>query len=86
MPSEDRQLLLVAEALRRALSAIYNTPIVFSGEPPASVCGTIDVAEVAGYAAAVRADLAAGRIEGNARVHRVEAGGEAIGVDLRSRS
>lgn len=81
--ADDQQLLVVAEAVRRVLGAVYDTPIVFSGEA-AGVHGAVDVDEVAGYVAAVRADLAAGKITGTARVRRVEAGGEVIGVDLSS--
>lgn len=77
----EQPSLEAAEALRGVLGAVYGVPIVFSGEV---VRGSIDVDEVAGYAAAVRADIASGRIEGIMRVGRVEAGGEAIGVDLRS--
>ena len=81
--AEDQELLRVAEAVRRVLGAIYDTPIVFAGEA-AGVHGAVDVDEVAGYVAAVRADLVAGKITGTAQVRRVEAGGQVVGVDLSS--
>jgi nucleoside phosphorylase len=84
--ADDRELLRVAESVRRVLGAVYKTPIVFEGEQAsAGVHGSVDADEVAGYVAAVRADLIDGRITGTTRVRRVEEGGEAVGVDLRSR-
>ncbi|MGK5630326.1 hypothetical protein [Streptomyces sp. URMC 123] len=80
----DGELVARVEALRRVLEVVHGTPLVFSGEPaPAAVVrGSVDADEVAGYVAAVRAERATGPVEGRVRVHRVERGGEAIGVDL----
>jgi hypothetical protein len=60
------------------------TPLIFADEPreAVNVRGRVNVDEVAGYVAAVRADQLAGNIEGYTWVHRVERGGEVIGVDL----
>lgn len=83
----DQWLVHRVDALRRVLEVIYRSPLVFEGEPVgAEVRGRVDVDEVAGYVAAVRADGTAtdqvGGIEGTARVRRVESGGQVIGVEL----
>lgn len=46
---------------------------------------TVDVDEVAGYAAAVRAEevVGDGTLRGDAKVKRVERGGQAVGVDVK---
>lgn len=82
----NRQLLETVDALRRALEAVYGQRITFKGEPrPASgplVSGKIDVGEVAGYAAAVRARvISSGQVTGEAKANRVEPGGQLLGVD-----
>jgi hypothetical protein len=84
----DEELLRAADGLRRTLEAIYQQRITFKGEerPPSGplVEGRIDVEQVAGYAAAVRADvLESGRVRGELKATRVEHGGEAIGVDVK---
>lgn len=82
-PSDER-LVRRVDALRRVLETIYGTPLIFAGESreAVNVRGRVDVGEVAGYVAAVRADRLAGNIKGYTRAHRVERGGEVIGVDL----
>lgn len=82
-PADDR-LVRTVDALRRVISTIHGTPVVFVGEPRDAVLvrGSVDAEEVAGYVAAVRADRAVGTIEGSTRVGRVAPGGEAVGVDL----
>ncbi|PTH85966.1 hypothetical protein C9J60_22655 [Streptomyces sp. A244] len=83
----DEALVRRVDALRRVLEAVYGIAVTFDGETgPQDVPrthGRIDVDAVAGYVAAVRADRPAGWIKGDVRAGRVEAGGEAIGVDLR---
>jgi hypothetical protein len=84
----DEELLQATDALRRVLEAVYQQRITFQGEerPPSGplVAGRIEVEEVAGYAAAVRADtIESGRVAGEAKAKRVEGGGEAIGVDVK---
>lgn len=85
-PSNEA-LVRRVDALRGVLEAVYGVPVTFDGEArpagPPLVHGRIDVDAVAGYVAAVRADRASGWIRGDIRAGRVEAGGEAIGVDLR---
>jgi hypothetical protein len=79
----EPQLLEAVEALRGILGSVYQMPVVFSGERgEATVHGSVDVEVVAGYAAAIRAKAASGRIQGHVRASRVEAGGEVVGVDL----
>jgi len=80
----DERLVRAVDALRRVVSTIHGTPVVFAGEPRDVVLvrGSVDADEVAGYVAAVRAERAVGTIEGSARVGRVAHGGEAVGVDL----
>jgi hypothetical protein len=81
----DERLVRTVDALRRVVSTIHGTPVVFVGEPRDAavvVRGSADAEEVAGYVAAVRADRAVGIIEGSTRVGRVARGGQAVGVDL----
>ncbi|MFJ8016731.1 hypothetical protein [Streptomyces sp. NPDC096339] len=83
----DEALVRRVDALRGILEAVYGVSVTFHGEArpacPQLVHGRVDVDAVAGYVAAVRADRASGWIQGDVRAGRVEAGGEAIGVDLR---
>jgi hypothetical protein len=84
----DEELLRVADALRRALEAIYQQRITFKGEkrsPSGPVVeGRVDVEEVAGYTAGVRAEvIESGRVSGELKGKRVEPGGEAIAVDVK---
>ncbi|MFH0522235.1 hypothetical protein ACHBTE_34385 [Streptomyces sp. M41] len=80
--SDTEEIRRNAEALRRLLSAIHGTHIVVGQASPATVKGRIDVEEVAGYVAAVRARTARGSIEVDARAGRVEGGGEFVGLDV----
>lgn len=83
----DKELLETTDALRRILEVVYRQRITFKGEQRAAsgplVEGEVDVDQVTGYAAAVRARaIESGQISGRLRATRVEAGGSAIGVDL----
>jgi hypothetical protein len=85
--NSDEELLANTDALRRLLEAVLQERITFKGEqrPPSGpvVEGHIDVEEVAGYAAAVRArSITGGHVEAEAKAKRVESGGEFIGVDV----
>lgn len=82
----DRSVLLVAEALRQVLGAVYGTSIVFSGEA-ASVHAVVNVDEVAGVVAGVQAKLDdGGTFRSEVTIGRVEPGGEVYGfVDPGSR-
>lgn len=84
----DQELLRTVDALRRALEAIYQQRITFKGEdrPPSGplVEARVDVGEVAGYAAAVRAEvIESGRVTGTLTAKEVEQGAEAVGVDVK---
>jgi hypothetical protein len=79
-------LLWRADALRILLESVYRTRLVFVGEnrPDAEVYSDVEVNVLRGYAAAIRADAGTGsRLRARLRVQSVEAGGEAVGVDLR---
>jgi hypothetical protein len=80
----DSALANRVDALRRVLERIYGTPVTFVDEQRDSVTvrGLVDVDEVAGYVAAVRADHPMGLMDGRVRARRVESGGEVIGVEL----
>jgi hypothetical protein len=89
--AKDPNLLGLVDALRRCLEAIWRRPLEFAGEQrsPAAqqavVEGRVNVREVAGYAAAVRAArLAEGTVRGQAYADRVWPGGQLLGVDLGS--
>jgi len=82
----DRDLADAADGLRQALEAVYGQRITFKGEDrdPSGpvVTGRVDVETVAGDVAGVRARLVrSGRITGEARATKVEAGGKLSGVD-----
>jgi len=87
--ADDQGLLLRTDSLRGLLEAVYQQRLTFRGEQreaagPA-IHGRIDVDQVAGYAAAVRVQLlrlASGTVQGEARVGKVEEGGEAVGLDI----
>lgn len=84
---DDRELLEATDALRRLLEAVYGQRITFKGERRASSGpvfeGEIEVDQVAGYAAAVRAKLVeGGTIRAKGKATRVESGGTFVGVDL----
>ncbi|WP_147425021.1 hypothetical protein [Bailinhaonella thermotolerans] len=81
---DDADLRRRADALRVVLEAVYGTRLVFAGEDRAEVVSAVDVEEVRGYVAAIRGEPGTtGRLEARMRVGRVDAGGEAVGVDLR---
>jgi len=82
----DHLVVEQADALRRLLEAAYGQRITFKGEqrPPSGplVTGEIDVKEVAGDAAAVRAKvISSGEVRGTAKADRVEQGGKLTGVE-----
>ncbi|WP_405691046.1 hypothetical protein [Streptomyces sp. NBC_00057] len=83
----NSEVLALMDALRRTLEAVYGAPIVFRGEPRpggARIRGGVEVQEVRGYVAGVRARTAsAGEVTGTVRADSVEEGGQAVGVDLR---
>jgi hypothetical protein len=85
--ADDRALLETIDAFRQAMEAVYQQRLTFVGEQrPQSgpvVEGTIDVAVIAGTAAAVRARLiASGKVVGRVEADRVETGASAYGVDV----
>jgi hypothetical protein len=85
--NNDEDLLVRVDVLRRLLEAILQERITFKGEnrsPSGPVVeGRIDVDQVAGYAAAVRARrITGGHVGAEAKSRRVESGGEFIGVDV----
>jgi hypothetical protein len=85
--NSEEELLARIDALRRILEAILQERITFKGEqrPPSGPIAQehIDVDEVAGYAAAVRAErITGGRVETRAEVHRVEVEGDLTGIDV----
>ena len=86
---KDANLLQRVDALRQLLEAVYQQRITFKGEqrPPSGpvVEGRIDVEEVAGYAAAVRArQIVSGTVRAEAKAKRVEPGAQFIGIDTDS--
>jgi hypothetical protein len=84
--NSDAELLRTADALRRVLEAVYQQRITFHGEQrPTSgpvVDGTIDVGQVSGYVAVVRARTVEGsaniRVQGRAN----EVSGTFIGAEI----
>lgn len=85
----DQALLKRTDALRTVLEAVYQQRFTFKGEqrPPSGpvVEGSIDVDEVAGYAAAVRVhQVSEGYVKGTAKSKHVVERGEIIGVDIDS--
>lgn len=85
----NENVLQRIDALRQLLEAVYQQRITFKGEqrPPSGLVveGRIDVEEVAGYAAAVRArQIVSGSVRVDAKARRVEPGGHFIGVDTDS--
>jgi len=82
----DQLVAEQADALRRLLEAAYGQRITFKGEhrPPSGplVTGEINVKQVAGDAAAVRAKvISSGEVHGTATADRVEEGGKLTGVE-----
>ncbi|GAA3346119.1 hypothetical protein GCM10020358_55870 [Amorphoplanes nipponensis] len=87
--TSDRALIDAVGALRNILEIVYHRDLTLRGESRqtanADVTGEARVREVAGYVAAVRAGrLVSGSVRGRLEAERVEAGGEAIGVDVDS--
>lgn len=85
----NENVLQRVDALRQLLEAVYQQHITFKGEqrPPSGpvVEGRIDVEEVAGYVAAVRArQIVSGTVSAEAKARRVEPGAQFIGVDIDS--
>ncbi|MFF0549891.1 hypothetical protein ACFYUL_13125 [Streptomyces sp. NPDC004311] len=84
----DAELLALVDGLRRTLEAVYGAPIVFRGEQQRPedgprIRGGVEVKEVRGYVAGVRARSArSGELTGSVRADSVEEGGRAVGVDL----
>lgn len=80
----DPRLVGRVDALRRVVETIYGTAVTFVDEQRTAVVvhGEVEVDEVAGYVAAVRAMEPAGTVTGHVRTRRVESGGEVIGVEL----
>jgi len=82
----DSDMVEAADALRRALEAVYGQRITFKGETREAsgpiVVGRVDVDKVAGDVAAVRARLIrSGRVEGHVTAKEIT-GGEVRGVDV----
>lgn len=85
---QNEELLQATDGLRRVLEAIFQQRITFRGETAREpsgplVEGRIDVDEVAGYVAVVRADSIEESVSATGRAKRVEAGGEMIVVDAK---
>lgn len=86
-PNNETALAQV-DALRRLLEAVYQQRITFKGEQGRGasgpvVEGTIDVGEVEGYAAAVRAkNVTSGHLKGTASADKVKSGGTLVGTDV----
>lgn len=83
----NQDLIGVVDGLRRSLEAVLGQRIRFRGEPgePSGplVTGEVDVDNVAGYVAGVRArSIQGGQIRASVRAKKVEAGGQAVAVDL----
>jgi hypothetical protein len=84
----NEAILAQVDALRRLLEAVYQQRITFKGEtgrgpsgPTAE--GKINVDEVEGYAAAVRAkNVTGGHVKGEATAKIVRSGGTLVGVDI----
>jgi hypothetical protein len=82
---DDKTLLQTVDALRQSIEAVYQQRLTFKGEqraPSGPVAeSSIDVDEVAGYVAGIRARRIAGNVKVDARAKRVDAGGQFIGID-----
>lgn len=79
-------LLQRTEALRQLLEAVYQQRLTFKGEqrPPSGpiVESSIDIEEIAGYAAAVRArQIKEGNVKVDAKVKHIQPGGSFTGID-----
>jgi hypothetical protein len=83
------RLVETIDALRRVMEIVYGQRITLKGEQRSPsgpiVASQIEVDEVAGYAAAVRAEhITSGRVNAHAKARRVEPGGEFSGVDAKT--
>jgi len=84
----NEAVLSQVDALRQLLEAVYQQRITFKGEKgrePSGpiVGGKIDVVEVEGYAAAVRAkNVTGGTLHGEAKAEKVKPGGMLIATDV----
>lgn len=83
---KDEDFLSKIDALRQCVEAIYQQRLSFKGEerqPSGPVVeGELNVKQVAGYAAAVRAKtIASGEVKAKAEADRVETEGKFLGVD-----
>lgn len=82
---DDKNLLQTVDALRQSIEAVYQQRLTFKGEqraPSGPVAESrIDVDEVAGYVAGVRARHIAGNVKVDAHAKLVDAGGQFIGID-----
>jgi hypothetical protein len=83
----NQDLLDVAEGLRRALEAVLGQRIRFRDEGSESsgplVEGELNVTDVLGYVAGVRArSIAGGTVRGVVKAETVEPGGQAVGVEV----
>lgn len=82
---DDKNLLQTVDALRQSIEAVYQQRLTFRGEqrsPSGPIAeSSIDVDEVVGYVAGIRARRIAGNVKVDARAKRVDAGGQFIGID-----
>ncbi len=82
---DDKDLLQRVDALRRVLEAVYQQRLTFKGERRAPsgplVESSINVEEVAGYVAAVRARHIIGNVKAEAQANHVAQGAQFIGID-----
>lgn len=82
---DDKNLLQTVDALRQSIEAVYQQRITFKGEqraPSGPVAeSSIDVDEVAGYVAGIRARRIAGNVKVDAHARRVDQGAQFIGID-----
>ncbi|MFD0200395.1 MULTISPECIES: hypothetical protein [Saccharothrix] len=84
----DLDTLERVEALRRALETVYHAPFTFRGEPAraaavATAHGEVDVDEVLGHVAGLRArKVLGGSVTGSLRAGRVAGGARAVGVEV----
>lgn len=84
---QDVNLLANVDALRQVLEAIYQQRITFKGEQRQAsgpvVEGQIEVKQVSGYVAAIRAQrIVGGRVTAEAKGEEVHRGGQFISIDV----
>jgi hypothetical protein len=85
--TSDEELLKKTDALRCILEAVYQQRLTFKGEQrPSSgpvVEGSIDVDNVKGYVAAVRAKtILGGHVRADVKAKNSEAGSQIVGVEV----